>query len=132
MKKQMKMLTALAAAAVFTLSSAVTGLAATGWVQSGANWTYYKSDGSMATNQWVITDGRWYWIEPNGVMATNKWVNNPVNHQDTWYYLGPDGASVRSWYYIGDKWYFFYDDFTMAKDTVIDSYKLGKDGAMIE
>lgn len=132
MKKQCKVLAALTAAMALTISSAVTGLAATGWVQNGGNWSYYNGDGSQATNQWVIDNGRWYWIEPNGVMACNKWINNPVNHVDKWYYVGPDGASVRSWYQIGGKWYFFYDDFTMASDTMVDSYRLGKDGAMLE
>lgn len=132
MKKQGKVLAALAASVALTFSSAITGYAATGWVQNGGNWTYYSSNGQQASNQWVISDGRWYWIEPNGMMATNKWVCNPANHVDKWYYLGPDGASVRSWYYINDKWYFFYDDFTMAADTKVDSYTIGKDGAMIE
>ncbi len=128
MKKQTKFLMAATASMVLALSSAFTGLAATGWVNNGTNWQYYSSNGTLASNQWVISGGRWYWIEASGVMGTNMWINN----QDKWYYVGEDGASVKGWKEINGKWYFFYDDFTMATNTMVDSYKVGKDGAMIE
>lgn len=128
MKKRSRIFAAVTASVVLTLSSAITGLAATGWVQSGNNWNYYKADGSMATNQWVKSGERLFWIEPNGVMATNKWVNN----QDKWYFVDEAGASALGWKEINGKHYFFYDDFTMAVDTTIDSYKVGKDGAWVK
>lgn len=128
MKKSVKVLLATTAATVFALSSAVTGLAATGWVQNGSNWQYYSADGTMASNRWVISGDYWYWIGDNGVMATNKWINN----QDKWYFVDENGASAKGWKAINGKWYFFYDDFTMAVNTTVDSSRVGKDGAMIE
>lgn len=128
MKKQVRFLAAATASVVLSLSSAITGLAATGWVNNGNTWHYYKADGSLATNQWVKSGERWYWIQTNGVMGTNMWINN----QDKWYYVGEDGASTKGWKAINGKWYFFYDDFTMATSTMVDSYRIGKDGAMVE
>lgn len=127
-KRRVKFLAAAGASAVLSLTSAITGLAATGWVNNGNNWQYYKADGTVAANQWVKSGEYWYWIEASGVMGTNMWINN----QNQWYYVGEDGASVKGWRQINGKWYFFFNDFTMATNTMIDSYKVGKDGAWVE
>ena len=126
--KKSRFLAVTAASLMLTVASAVTSLAATGWQAEGNNWRYYKADGSAAVNQWVKSGDYWYWIGSNGIMGTNMWINN----QEKWYYVGEDGASVKKWKQISGKWYFFYDDFTMASNTTIDSYRLGKTGAMIE
>lgn len=128
MKRRMKAAAALGAAALMTLSGTFTGFAQTGWVQNGNAWNYYNGNGEQAKNQWVISSGAWFWIEPDGTMATNKWVNNG----DNWYWVDGSGATVTGWHEIGGKWYFFYKDFTMAKDTTIDSYYVGEDGAWTE
>lgn len=33
------------------------------------------------------------------------------------------------WKQIGGKWYYFYPDGSMAADTKIDGYEIGRDGA---
>lgn len=127
MKKQVKAAAALTAALIMALSTAMTSFAETGWVQRGNAWYYYHADGSMATNQWVKSNSGLFWIQPDGTMGTNMWVKNG----DNWYYVDGSGESVTGWHEIGGKWYYFYRDFTMASDTLIDSYKVGKDGAWI-
>lgn len=128
MKKQTKFLMAATASMVMSLSTVFTGMAATGWVDNGTNWVYYSTDGTLASNQWVKSGDYMYWIQPNGVMGTNMWINN----NEKWYYMGEDGASVKGWKEINGKWYFFYDDFTMAASTMVDSYRVGRDGAWVQ
>ena len=55
---------------------------------------------------WLNDNGTWYYLQSNGAMKTG-WLND----NGTWYYLQSNGA--------------------MAKNTTIDGYRLGSNGAWI-
>ena len=56
-----------------------------------------------------------------------------LEQDGAWYYLDSTGEMVTGWYEMSPAfWYYFYEDGTMAADTVIDGYRLGSDGARID
>ena len=75
MKKQMKLFTALAAAATMTLGSAFASMAANqGWVDVQNYYYYYDENGNMATNQWVASGENYFWMNADGRMAVQDWM----------------------------------------------------------
>jgi glucan-binding YG repeat protein len=101
------------------------GAMKTGWLQSGGKWYYLNPSGDMAAG-WKQISGKWYYFDASGVMKTG-WLQS----SGKWYYLNPGGDMATGWKKINNKWYYFYNDGSMAYNTVIQGYKLGKDGAMI-
>ncbi|MGG3561495.1 hypothetical protein ABES03_07795 [Neobacillus rhizosphaerae] len=98
-----------------------------GWVKSGKNWYYlYPTTGKMVTG-WTKVNGVWYFMSANGDMLTG-WVKV----DGKWYYLKASGAMATGWVKVSNKWYYLYSNGVMAADTVINGYKLGKDGAWIK
>lgn len=63
-------------------------------------------------------------LNPIGVSA--EWKNNS---KGWWYMQG--NSYYTGWNLINDKWYYFYSDGYMAKDTWIDGYYLNISGAWI-
>ncbi|SFB25436.1 MULTISPECIES: bifunctional 2',3'-cyclic-nucleotide 2'-phosphodiesterase/3'-nucleotidase [unclassified Bacillus (in: firmicutes)] len=103
------------------------GVMKTGWVQSKGKWFFLEANGAMKTG-WVQSGGKWYFLDYNtGAMKTG-WLQLGKK----WYYLDDKGAMKTGWVQVGKKWYYFYKDGTMASNTKIDGYKLGKDGAWIK
>ena len=49
----------------------------------------------------------------------------------TTYYLGVDGVMATGWQEIEGKWYYFNGSGAMQKNTTIDGYTLGADGAWV-
>ncbi len=104
-----------------------TGAMKLGWVLDNSRWYYMTSSGAMAKTCWKQIDGKWYYFTGSGAMATG-WV--AVNNN--WYYLDESGAMVTGWKLIKGSWYYLVPaNGAMAKDTTVDGYKLGSDGAMI-
>ncbi|WP_297418416.1 cell wall-binding protein [Clostridium sp.] len=62
----------------------------------------------------------------NPIGASASWKQNNIG----WWYTN-DNSWVTGWNKIDGKWYYFYSDGYMAKDTSIDGYILGSDGAWI-
>jgi len=89
--------------------------------------TYYlKEDGTMATN-WLYINGSWYYLGQDGGIKTG-WQN--VNGE--WYYLDSNGLMKTGWIKdLNSKYYYLQANGVMAKNTGIDGYKLGNDGAWI-
>ncbi len=56
------------------------------WVQDGAGWRFFRTDGSQQYNDWLFINGKWYYFEADGRMKTG-WLL----WKELWYYLGPDG-----------------------------------------
>lgn len=78
---------------------------------------------------WIFVNGRWYYLGTDGKMQRG-WV-----HLDgKWYYLGqnPDGAMMQGWVQISGAWYYFYNDGTMAVNTMIDGWHIGSNGALYQ
>lgn len=98
--------------------------ATSGWVNTAAGWTYYKS-GVKATG-WVLDGGKWYLLDSNGVMKTG-WAKDA----GTWYFLNANGAMATNWVKDTDgKWYFLNTSGAMVANTWVGNYYLGATGAM--
>ncbi|MFZ7943253.1 S8 family serine peptidase [Neobacillus sp. 19] len=119
----------------------------TGWLLDGTKWYYLNKDGSMKTG-WVLDAGKWYYLNKSGAMQTGwvldsgKWyfLNTSgamqtgwVKTGGEWYHLSNSGAMDTGWKLIGGKWYYLNPTSgKMAYSTIVDGYKLGKDGAWIK
>ncbi|WP_297417398.1 cadherin-like beta sandwich domain-containing protein [Clostridium sp.] len=92
------------------------------------NKTYYlQADGTMATG-WLLNNGHWYYLDISGARQSG-WINN----NGEWYYLDSEGIMQTGW--IKDatgKYYYLQVNGIMAKNTQINGYKLGNDGAWIK
>jgi hypothetical protein len=120
------------------------------WVQVNGNWQYYdstenflknswyydrnynktyylKEDGTMATN-WLYLKGSWYYLGQDGGMKIG-WQN--INGD--WYYLDSNGAMKTGWIKdFNGKYYYLQSNGIMAKNTRIDEYKIGSNGAWVK
>ena len=72
-----------------------------------AAWLYRNSDGTLAKG-WKNINNEWYYFDENGAMKTG-WIQL----ENKWYYLNTNTGS-------------------MAKNTVVDGYRLGNDGAWVK
>ncbi|MBS8265742.1 hypothetical protein DYI25_15050 [Mesobacillus boroniphilus] len=102
---------------------------ATGWLKINKQWYFFdQKSGAMKTG-WVKSSNKWYFLDlKNGNMKTGwtKWNNK-------WYFLDLKNGDMKTgWVLSGGKWYFLYKDGSMAVNTVIGGYKVGKDGAWIK
>ncbi|WP_223592234.1 5'-nucleotidase C-terminal domain-containing protein [Neobacillus bataviensis] len=101
------------------------GVMKTGWVKDAGKWYFLASSGAMQTG-WIKLDGKWYYLDATGAMKTGwAYVNG------YWYFMNKSGDMQTGWLYIGGKWYYLYANGKMAKNTTIQGYKLGADGAWI-
>ena len=65
----------------------------------------------------------------NPIAASAEWKQD----NNGWWYADADGSSwITGWKLLDGKWYYFNSDGYMAKDTTIDGYNLGSDGAWIQ
>lgn len=104
------------------------GAMKTGWVLDNGRWYYMMSSGAMASGQWVLDKGNWYYFLGNGAMATG-WVL----YNNDWYYLNESGAMAIGWKLVKGDWYYLDPaNGKMAKNTTVDGYKLGADGAWVK
>ena len=102
------------------------GIMATGWYNDNGTWYYLQSNGAMKTG-WLNDNGTWYYLQSNGAMKTG-WLND----NGTWYYLQSNGAMKTGWLHDTDgNWYYLQSNGAMAKNTTIDGYRLGSNGAWI-
>lgn len=99
------------------------GAMQTGWQFIDNNWYLFDSTGAMSTG-WQKCGDRWYFLNESGAMDTGWKLMG-----DIWYMLNSDGAMERGWNKHNGIWYYFYENGSMAADTVIDGYRIDKDGA---
>ena len=116
------------------------GAMKTGWVTVNGQ-TYYldATNGDMKVG-WVKTsDGQWYYLNPNpaagteGAMYRNQWLS--IDGQT--YFLKDTGAMATGWLKIDGRFYYFNPNEggpkgAMVKNTRIDSFYLGADGAWVQ
>ena len=101
----------------------ISGAMRTGWFAISGQWYYFNTGGDMLTG-WVKPNGSWYYLHPNGVMATG-WLQLNGNS----YYLKSNGIMATGWIVDGNNNYYFKPGTgIMAKDTVINGWKIGIDG----
>lgn len=75
------------------------------WKQDSKGW--WNSEGNFWSIGWKEINGEWYCFDSNGYMKTG-WIQD------------------------GDKWYYLNSSGDMAKNTIVDSYILGSDGAWLQ
>ncbi len=118
------------------------------WLDSPEGWRYVDENGRLADSGWRFIEGTWYYFGEDGCAVTGwqeiggKWYymdagcrmqTGWLEQDGAWYYLDSTGEMVTGWYEMSPAfWYYFYEDGTMAADTVIDGYRLGSDGARID
>ena len=123
MKKQLKYLTMLSAAAMMTaaapaLSASIPGSAAisyaasVGWVTEDGELRYLDSEGYYLTDTWKKKDNEWYYLNEEGFITRsamvdeyyvneegkrviNQWIR--VDNEDEW----DDEMPEAYWYYYG-------------------------------
>ncbi|WP_317845671.1 C40 family peptidase [Bacillus sp. S3] len=98
----------------------------TGWIKDNGTWYFLEQNGQMKTG-WINNGGHWYYLASSGAMVTG-WIYPDGN----WYYLKASGEMATGWVYSNGKWYFLTSNGSMAKNTVIDGYVVGNDGAWIK
>ncbi|WP_394884826.1 N-acetylmuramoyl-L-alanine amidase family protein [Clostridium butyricum] len=107
------------------VSNGYKGAMQTGWLNDNGTWYYLQSNGAMKTG-WLNDNGTWYYLQSNGAMKTG-WLND----NGTWYYLNSNGSMKTGWLNDNGTWYFLQSNGAMAKNTTVDGYKLGSNGAWI-
>ncbi len=86
---------------------------------------YYAMEDCRIATGLVVINGKTYVFSKTGRMY--KTIRRTVNGKT--YYLGKDGAAItNTWKKIKGSYYYFTADGTMAKNTVVDGYKIGADG----
>ncbi|WP_294395449.1 hypothetical protein [uncultured Clostridium sp.] len=127
-----------------------TGAMKTGWHKDdNGKWYHLSNSGEMNIGWHKDTDGKWYHLDNSGAMNTGwlkdtngKWYHldnsgamNTGWFKDTngkWYNLDSSGAMNTGWLKDNNgKWYYLNSDGSMASNTIINGYRLGKDGAWI-
>jgi N-acetylmuramoyl-L-alanine amidase len=125
-----------------------------GWNQDSTGW-WYSADGTnyyTSKDGWKQIDNEWYIFDSQGYALQHKWFYDTSDKN--WYYLNNDCKMVRSqwvlwndlWYYMDEhgvmkhgcfftdtngKTYYLDEDGAMATGCVIESKKIGPDGAVI-
>ncbi|RII36666.1 N-acetylmuramoyl-L-alanine amidase family protein [Clostridium chromiireducens] len=93
---------------------------------SGKNY-YLQADSNMATG-WLLNNGNWYYLDQSGARQSGWYL---INNQ--WYYFDTQGVMKTGWIRDMDgKYYYLQENGVMARDSMINGYKLGVDGAMIK
>ncbi|SCW68294.1 Glucan-binding domain-containing protein (YG repeat) [Ruminococcaceae bacterium YRB3002] len=115
----------------------------TGWQQIGGVWYYFASSGAMKTG-WQKISKVWYYLGTDGKMATGltKIGKNTCFFKSSgamatgwqqidgnWYYFNSSGYMQTGWTKVSGKWYYMNSSGVMLKNTTVDGYKLGPDGA---
>lgn len=122
MKKNLKMMAVLSAAAVMTVAAPEMGFTAgssiayaktIGWVEENGSFKYYEEDDYFLTDTWKKRGEDWYYLNEEGEIATNaqideyyvdetgkrvmdQWIS--IENEDAW--DSPDAAEYH-WYYYG-------------------------------
>lgn len=93
MKKQMKVFAVMSAAAVMTLTPALSGPLQTvyaadyGWTEENGAMVFYDEDGYLVTDSWKKEGDGWYYLDEDGHVSTNQKIDD--------FYVGEDGKMVK-------------------------------------
>ena len=126
----MKKYSVLAAAAIVLLF-ARNGISA--HAQEGVNYGFFQAedgvkwvqeDGTFATDSWIYIGDKILRVGADGYFRYGF-----INIDGKAYYLDPQMA--RSWTQIGNDWYYFNIDGSMAINTVVDGCAIGADGKAV-
>lgn len=95
-------------------------------------WRNKNSVGNQGLHKgWKNKNGAWYYLDNDGNMKTG-WLKDTDNNNE-WYYLDNCGKMKTGWFKdIDGNWYYLQLSGAMAKNTRVDGYKLGSNGAWIK
>ncbi len=127
MRKCFRVVAALAAVTVMTMTSVITS-GASGWKQDSNGWWFENADGTYVSNMWKQIDGKWYTFDNHGYMRTGWFQEN-----QTWYYLDNSGEMQTGWVKENGKWYYLNNSGAMQTGWIKESgkwYYLNSSGVM--
>ena len=81
---------------------------------------------SNANAAWVKDSMGWWNTEGNSWSIGWRMIDNE------WYYFDSQGYMKTGWIFDGGKWYYLLESGIMARNTNIDRYEIGDNGAWIE
>lgn len=119
---------------------------AQGWaINDVGQYLYYKVGEALIGTQ--IIDGVKYFFNTDGILKTGwvkdgdnlrfytgntmqvGWYDIGTNNNKKTYYFNKEGLMVSGrWFQIDSKWYYFYADGSLARNTKIGSYEVDKNG----
>jgi hypothetical protein len=110
-------------------NSSQSGVKISQWVQVNGKWQYNDDLGNPLKSTFYFDKnyGKSYYFKEDGTMATG-WIT----YNGNWYYLDDSGAMKTGW--IKDSngsWYYLDSSGVMVKNTTINGYKIGSNGAWI-
>jgi len=92
---------------------------------NGVNY-FFDTDGVLRTG-WIKDDNNWRYYSGNKMVT--GWIDLVVNGSNKTYYFTEDGLMVSGkWIQIDGKWYYFYSDGSLAKNTRVDGYEVDING----
>ncbi len=99
----------------------------TGEQTIGGKKYFFDSNGMLRTG-WLNVDGNWRYYHGNKMVT--GWCNIGSEAMMKSYYFDANGnLTAGKWLELNGKWYYFNADGSLAKDTVVDGYEVGPDGA---
>ena len=94
------------------------------WVEGNGSWYYFGENGSKKTG-WQSINNNWYYLDSSGIMKTGWQAID-----GDWYFLNSNGTMKTGWMIDSNgKYYNLQPSGKMSKNTVVDGYKVGTDGA---
>lgn len=117
-----------------------------GWVMNNAGQYFYYKDGQPLTGEqtingvkyffdtkgilktgWVKDSGQWRYYSDNKMVT--GWMSLVTGGSSKIYHFTEDGLMLsKKWHQIDGKWYYFYADGTLARNTRVDGYEVDENG----
>lgn len=123
--------------------SAADTMPVNGWYKDEYKWNYFKN--GIKVNGWLNTTNKWYYFYDDGTMAYgmiedngNKYhtdsngvlIKGWLKEWDMWYYFNDNYLMETGWSKINNVWHYFYNDGSMAVNTMIDNYYVNEFGEL--
>lgn len=98
---------------------------------------YKENINSLYHGMWKQDNKGWWYQNEDKSYPKSSFKSLLWNGRYSWYYFNSEGYIVSGWQSINGKWYYFYPKTeginiygSMAKNTVIDGYFIGENGAV--
>ena len=100
------------------------------WIQDILGWKRTDANGNTLRDTWYLEQatGKYYYLKFNGYMTTDwRFINGE------WHYFNEQGEMQIGWIQgKSGKWYYLNPTGEMVRNTAIDGYRLGPNGAWIK